>query len=66
MKEIFSSLVFVVKFVRSRKFSVEIGRELKKGKVGRDEGVGRSEACLVINNCRRAVDDSSAPIIQLG
>lgn len=41
MKDIFSSRVFAVKFDRSKKLSVEIGSEEKKGWDGRVAGVGR-------------------------
>lgn len=41
MKDIFSSLVFAVKFDRSRKFKVDIGRDEKKAWEGSVSGVGR-------------------------
>ena len=41
IKDIFSSLVLAVKFDRSRKFKVEIGREEKKEWEGSVSGVGR-------------------------
>lgn len=40
INDIFSSRVFAVKFDRSKKFSVEIGSEEKKGWDGRVDGVG--------------------------
>jgi hypothetical protein len=40
MKEIFSSLVFDVKFDRSRKLSVDIGKEEKKEWDGKVVGDG--------------------------
>ena len=55
MNEIFSSRVFAVKFDRSRKFSVEMGRDEKKGCEGSVDGVGRSFACRVISSRKRAV-----------
>ena len=54
INEIFSSRVFAVKLERSRKFKVEMGREEKKGWVGRVSGVGRELECRVINERRRA------------
>lgn len=44
INEIFSSLDFVVKFERSRKLSVDIGSEEKKGCVDNVDGVGREVA----------------------
>jgi hypothetical protein len=44
MNEIFSSLVFAVKLLRSRKLSVEIGSEEKNGCEGSADGVGRDDA----------------------
>ena len=41
MKDIFSSLVLAAKLVRSRKLSVDIGNEEKKGWDGSVDGVGR-------------------------
>ena len=44
IKDIFSSLVLDVKFERSRKLRVEMGREEKNGWEGRVAGVGRAVA----------------------
>jgi hypothetical protein len=58
MNDIFSSLVFEVKFDRSRKLSVEMGKDEKNGWVGRVDGVGRLLACRVISkrsNAKRRI-----------
>jgi hypothetical protein len=55
MKEIFSSLVFAVKLLRSKKLSVEIGSEEKKGREGSADGVGRDVAWRVIRDRNKAV-----------
>jgi hypothetical protein len=54
INDIFSSRVLEVKFERSRKFSVEIGRDEKKEWVGSVVGEGRLFACRVINNLSNA------------
>ena len=54
MNETFSSRVFAVKFERSRKFSVDIGRDEKKGCDGSVDGVGRLFPCRVIKSRKRA------------
>ena len=41
INEIFSSRVLAVKFERSKKFKVEMGKEEKKACVGRASGFGR-------------------------
>jgi hypothetical protein len=53
MNDIFSSLVFEVKFDRSKKLRVEIGREEKNGWDGRVAGVGLLVACRVIRERSR-------------
>lgn len=53
MKDIFSSLVFEVKFDRSKKLSVEIGKEEKNGWEGSVVGVGRLLACRVMSDRSR-------------
>lgn len=58
MNEIFSSLVFAVKLERSRKLSVDIGREEKKGCEGSVDGVGRSSPRRVISDRMRAEEVS--------
>jgi hypothetical protein len=42
-----------VKFDRSRKFKVEMGKDEKKGWVGSVVGVGRLAACRVMRERRR-------------
>lgn len=54
MNEIFSSLVFDVKFDRSKKLSVDIGKEEKKECEGSVVGVGLLLACLDMRDDRRA------------
>ena len=54
INEIFSSRVLEVKFERSRKFRVDIGKEEKKGWEGSVVGEGRLFGCLVIDNRSKA------------
>lgn len=55
MKEIFSSRVLAVKLDRSKKFRVEIGRDEKKGSLGKLDGVGLPLWFRVTRDRRRAV-----------
>jgi hypothetical protein len=54
INDIFSSLVFEVKLDRSKKLSVEIGKDEKNGYDGNVDGVGRLSACRVIKDRKRA------------
>ncbi len=58
MNEIFSSRVLAAKFDRSRKFSVETGRDEKKGCNGRSVGEGRSFGCRVTREFSSAIAQS--------
>lgn len=49
MNDIFSSRDFEAKFDRSRKFKVEIDKDEKKARVGKESGLGRLTACRVIS-----------------
>ena len=55
MNDIFSSRDFEAKFDRSRKLSVEIERDEKKGCEGKDDGPGRLCGCRVINAFNRSL-----------
>jgi hypothetical protein len=57
MNEIFSSLDFVLKLERSKKLSVDIGREEKKGCDGSVTGVGRCCEPRVIIERSRAFNE---------
>jgi hypothetical protein len=54
INDIFSSRVLEVKFERSRKFRVDIGKEEKNGWEGSVVGEGRLFGCLVIDNRSKA------------
>jgi hypothetical protein len=55
IKEIFSSLDFVAKFERSRKFSVDIGNDEKNACEGKVSGDMRPCGCRVISMRSKAV-----------
>lgn len=54
INEIFSSLVFAVKLLLSRKLSVEMGSEEKNGCEGSADGPGRDVALRVIKDRNKA------------